>query len=102
MQPWISGDGIESTVEKILEYHEKVPPSNPDDLDLMERVLNKFKVGRMSSIYYDGVYRLSRYQYRPMGPTGTHRYQFFVLGCGPANHSGKTPTRGQHSRGRVS
>ena len=35
---------------KLLEYHEKVPPSNPGDLELMERVLNKFKVRRMSAI----------------------------------------------------
>jgi len=39
-----------NTIDKICEYHEKVPPSNPDDLDLMERVLNKFKVRRMNAI----------------------------------------------------
>ena len=43
-------DGLQTSVDKLLEYHEKVPPSNPDDLDLMENVLNKFKVGRMNAI----------------------------------------------------
>jgi hypothetical protein len=39
-----------SAIEKIREYHEKAPPSNPGDLELMEKVLNKFKVGRMNNI----------------------------------------------------
>ena len=43
-------DGLEAKVDKLLEYHEKVPPSNPGDLDLMEKVLNKFKVGMMNGI----------------------------------------------------
>ena len=41
-------DGLEAKIDKLLEYHEKVPPSNPGDLDLMEKVLNKFKVGMMN------------------------------------------------------
>ena len=41
---------IEAKTDKIIEYHEKVPPSNPDDLALMEKVLNKFKVGRMNTL----------------------------------------------------
>ena len=43
-------DVLEDKVDKLLEYHEKVPPSNPGDLDLMEKVLNKFKVGMMNDI----------------------------------------------------
>ena len=43
-------DGLRSSLDKILEYHERVPPSNPEELDLMERVLKKFKVGRMDNI----------------------------------------------------
>ena len=43
-------DGLETKVDKLLEYHEKVPPSNPGDLDLMEKVLNQFKVGMMNDI----------------------------------------------------
>ena len=43
-------DRLERKVDKLLEHHEKIPPSSPDDLDLMERVLNRFKVGRMNAI----------------------------------------------------
>ena len=34
----------------MLEYRDKVPPSNPDDLDLMVKVFNKYNVGRMNVI----------------------------------------------------
>jgi hypothetical protein len=43
-------DKLEEQVEKLLDYHEKAPPSNPSDLDLMAKVLNRFKVARMNEI----------------------------------------------------
>ena len=43
-------DKLEQKMDTLLEHHERVPPSNPDDLELMERVLNRFKVGRMNAI----------------------------------------------------
>ena len=43
-------DDLGAKMDKLLEYHEKVPPSNPDDLGLMERVLANFKVRRMNAI----------------------------------------------------
>ena len=46
-------DAIESKVDKVLEFHERVPPSNPGDLDLMAKVLNKCRVRRMNQILQD-------------------------------------------------
>ena len=43
-------DKLEEQVGKLLDYHEKAPPSNPSDLDLMAKVLNRFKVARMNEI----------------------------------------------------
>ena len=43
-------DKLEEQVGKLLDYHEKAPLSNPSDLDLMAKVLNRFKVARMNDI----------------------------------------------------
>ena len=31
-------DGLDAKVDRLLAYHGKIPPSNPDDLDLMEKI----------------------------------------------------------------
>ena len=47
-------DGLEADVNRLLEYHEKAPPSTaPDDLQLMARILKEVKVGRMNAILKD-------------------------------------------------
>ena len=47
-------DGLEAEVKRLLEYHEKAPPSTaPDDLQLMARILKEVKVGRMNAILKD-------------------------------------------------
>ena len=43
-------DRLEEKLDKMLKHHEKIPPSKLDDLDLMAKVLNIFKVGRMNAI----------------------------------------------------
>lgn len=40
----------DEALRKLLDYHEKEPPSNPGDLDLMAKVLSTFKVQRMNQI----------------------------------------------------
>ena len=37
-------------VEKLLDFHEKSPPPRLDDLDVMELVQERFKVGRMNEV----------------------------------------------------
>ena len=47
-------DGLKAEVKRLLEYHEKAPPSTaPGDLQLMARVLKEVKVARMNAILKD-------------------------------------------------
>ena len=41
---------ISSKVEQLLKHRDQAPPSNSDDVDLMDRVLSTFKMGRMNNI----------------------------------------------------
>ena len=53
-------DSMETSLGKLLDYHDTAPPSNPGDLQLMARCLKQIKVRRMNEV-------LAKFGDRPVG-----------------------------------